>query len=270
MQYELNYLYGFLLISFILAPHLTNCLLLGDSKIYRTLHLVSLVIVLLGIFLKLNEVLAVWFLFCIFGLWLHFRNEVENLWSLKTIATFIPFVFSVIASVWLVAGTNDLFLLGYDKHWSFYAALHSNFLGWIFLGCLTFLSKRSNSKSIFYTVGCYVCFIFFLMIAFGINGVPYIKSIGTLGLSLVVPFFIGLYFLTTVNRASKILASFSLVGVLFSMTLAVLNEFSSVTPQFFLGAASMVTLHGLINSLLVTPFFFFAIKLEEGKRLCIL
>ena len=199
-----------------------------------------------------------------FGLFIHFKNNRNNLFNFRILATFIPFVFSIIASVWLVAGSNGLYLLGYDINWSFYAALHGNYLGWMFLACMAFLSTKSLKFANFYTLGCYISFILFLLIAFGIDGVPYIKAIGVVGLTILVPVIIGLYSFASRHKTSKFLSMLSLILVFVSMTLAVLNEFWTIDPQYFLGARSMVTVHGVLNAFIVTPLFFLALKLDPA------
>ena len=263
MEIELKYLYCSLVFSFILAPLLTNNFFLNNSKIYKCSHIIALIFVLASIIFGIGLLTVVWPAFNLFGLFIHFKNKRKNLFKITTLATFIPLAFSIIASIWLVAGSNDLYLLGYDINWSFYAALHGNYLGWIFLGCMGFLSTRNIKFSNFYSIGCFISFVLFLSIAFGIDGVPYIKAVGVIGLTLLVPLTIGLFSFTTRCKISKYLSMVSLILVLLSMTLAVLNEFWTVEPQYFLGARSMVTIHGVLNAFLVTPIFFLAIKLDE-------
>ena len=258
---ELDYLYFLLLVAFILAPIMTNSLFLHNSKSYQIGHIFAFIFVIFGLVSGINQFFVAWLLFCGAGFLLYLKQEFKELISFQGFATCIPFVFSIIASVWLVAGTNDLGLLGYNKHWSFYAALHGNYLGWMFLGCLASLSKKNDGKSILFSVGCYICLVLFLLVAFGIDGVPYFKTIGVIGLAIVVPFFIVLCLISTNNRASKFLAGLSLIGIMFSLSLAVCNEFWVLKPQIFMGARSMVSLHGVVNALIVIPSFYFAVWL---------
>ena len=262
MEAELKYLYIALIFSMVLAPLLTNNFYLNNSKVYRYVHITSLFIVLTGFIFEVGVLTIIWPIFNLFGIFLYLKNKYKGLFSFETLATLIPFIFSMIASIWLVAGSNDLYLLGYDRNWSFYAALHGNFLGWVFLGCLAFLCTRNLKYKRFYSYGCYISFVFFLMIALGIDGVPYIKPVAVVGLSVLIPFFIGLYLYSTNCKISKYLSLVSLLAVLISMFLAVLNEFWTISPQFFWGVRSMVSIHGIMNAFLVTPLFYLAIKLD--------
>ena len=266
MDYELKYLYTSLIFSLVLSPIMTSSFFLKDKKGYKLFHIVALVVVAISIIIKEPRLIIIWPVFNLYGLLLHFKNSYKKLLSFKTLATFIPFVFSMVASVWFVAGSNDLYLLGYNINWSFYAALHGNFLGWMFLGCIAFLSIRSEKFNDLYTLGCYICFISFLLIAFGIDGVPYIKGIGVVALTVLIPSFIALYSLTTKQKSSKYLSLLSLACVLITMGFAVINEFGSVTPELFLDARSMVTIHGIINAFVVIPLFFFGIKCDRGLK----
>lgn len=219
---ELILLKFFLAVAFVLAPLMTRSFFLNNSKIYAEAHKVTLIFLLSGAILSLNYLAIFWPLFCIFGFFLYLKNEYRFVFSSKGIATCIPFVFSIISSTWFFAGVNNLQLLGYNQAWSFYAALHGIFLGWIFVGCLALLSRRSSTNRL-YLWGCYLIFLFFLFVAFGINGIPYLKRIGVGGLSLVVPLLIGLYTFSLIdkNRSSLYLAVLSLLSILISMNLAI-------------------------------------------------
>jgi len=260
---EIAFLNLFLCVALVLAPLMTNKFFLNDSKVYSDAHKISLFVLLIGVALSLNYLSVVWPLFCSFGFFLYLKNECKLTFSMKSIAGCIPFVFSLIASIWFVAGVNDLHLLGYNRTWSFYAALHGSFLGWIFIGCLAFLSRRTNSSK-FYLWGCYLCFTFFLLVAFGIDGIPYIKRIGVVGFSLIVPFLIGLYAFNLKNKhkGSFFLTMLSLFSIAVSMILAILNEFWVDTPRIAFGIPIMVLVHGVMNAMLAVPCFFMAIRLE--------
>lgn len=260
---ELIYLNLFLSVAYVLAPLMTNRFFLNSSKIYSDAHKIALAVLLIGVFLNLNYLAGVWPLFCAFGFFLYLKKEFRLIISLKGFATCIPFLFSLISATWFFAGVNDLRLLGYNRTWSFYAALHGSFLGWMFVGCLAFLSRRQNSSKL-YVSGCYFSFIFFLFIAFGIDGTPYIKRIGVVGFSLIVPLLIGLYAfsLKKENRYSRYLAALCLFSIVTSMTLAILNEFWINIPRMALGIPIMVFTHGLLNAIVAIPCFFLAIRLE--------
>ena len=264
MEGELSVLYALLFLALVLGPTITNDLFLHGSKSYQKGHIAAVLIVITAVLFNVNPLVVVWPLFCVAGLLMHLRNRVQTLLTLQTIVTSIPFVFSTIAAVWLFCGSNDLYLLGYDKYWSFYAALHGNYLGWLYLGCLAHLSVHRETSNHLYALGCLVGFALFLMVAFGINGIPLLKSIGAIGLSILVPCCILLFSIHAKRRISTWFCAISLLAILFSMGLALMNEFWVVYPPTFLGVRSMVTLHGVLNAVVVIPLFYIAIRLDTN------
>ncbi len=255
-----------LFIAFVLAPLMTKSFFLAGSKIYSDGHKASLMVLLGGALLNVNYTSIVWPLFCSYGFFLYLKSEYKLIFSVKGAAGCIPFIFSLISSVWFVAGVNNLQLLGYNKVWSYYAALHGCFLGWILTGCLAFLARRKNSSNI-YLWGCYMSFLLFLFVAFGIDGVPYIKRIGVVGFSLMMPFVMGYYAinLKKANKLSMSLSWISIFSIILSMSLAVLNEFWAGFPKMISGVSTMVMTHGLINMFVAVPCFFLAIRLERDE-----
>lgn len=261
---EILALYCFLGVAFIMAPLMTKNFFLNDSEVYSGAHKLSLVILICGLLLDLSYLAIVWPLFCMYGFFLYLKKHCKFIFSVKSVAECIPFIFSLISSLWFVAGVFDLHLLGYNKAWSFYAALHGSFLGWIFVGCLAFLCRRENTNKI-YLCGCYLTFLFFLFVAFGIDGIPYIKRIGVIGLSLMTPFLIG-YYAFHLKREEKLSISLSLISlfsIIISMILAVLNEFWIGFPKLVFGVPLMVLAHGSINAFFAIPCFFMAIRSER-------
>lgn len=270
---------GLLLVAALFAPLMTNNFFLKQSRSYSMLHFIAVATVAIGVFTGFTILSVVWLLFCLVGVGLHLKNDFSQLFSLKSssseiatrlapaIARGLPFVFSLISAVWFVAGSLDLKLLGYNPTWSFYAALHGSFLGWLFVGCLAFLTKRNRANPA-YLYGSFLIFVLFLMVALGIDGVPYLKRIGAIGLSVAVPGLIGLYTfsLDKRNRASRRLASLSLVSILFSMTLALLNEFWIISPKQIFGLPVMVLAHGLLNAVVAVPCFYLAIRFERSTK----
>lgn len=238
---ELMILIFFLGIAFVLAPLMTNRFFLNNSRIYSDTHKFALILLLIGASLHLNHVAIVWPLFCVFGFILYLAKQERPLSLIGNVAIYTPFLFSLISATWFYAGVNDLHLLRYNRAWSFYAALHGSFLGWLFVGCIAFLSKRPNTNR-FYQYGCYISLILFLCVAFGIDGVPYIKRIGVVGLSFMVPFLIWIYAfkLKENQRYSKFLSILSLCSIIASMTLAMLNEFWLSEPRIAYGIPIMV------------------------------
>jgi predicted DCC family thiol-disulfide oxidoreductase YuxK len=251
-------------VAFAIAPFMTNRFFLKKSQAYSDFHKISLIVLLTGTILNLNYLAVIWPLFCAVGFFLYLKSDYRAVFSAEGIARCIPFIFSLISSIWFVAGVYDLHLLGYSQVWSFYAALHGAFLGWMYVGCLAFLSKKPEPNCS-YLWSCYLCLVFFLCVAFGIDGTPYIKRIGVLGLSVMVPFMIGHYLfnLKKDQKLSFALSALSLISILLSMTLAVLNEFWSDFPKVVFGFPSMVIAHGFLNAAVVVPCFFLAIAFER-------
>lgn len=262
---ELLILKCFLFVSFLFAPLMTKEFFLKGSRVYADAHKISLLVLLLGAALNINYLVVVWPLFCALGFFLYLKDNYQFTFSAKGAAGCIPFIFSLISSVWFLAAIFDLHLLGYNRWWSFYAALHGSFLGWIFVGCLVVLSKRMSSER-FYLCGCYLVFLFFLFVAFGIDGIPYIKRIVVLGICLLMPLLIGHYTLRlkTKNHLSLSLAWISFLSVVLSMLLAILNEFWTNFPKIAFGFPVMVLAHGSLNALFAVPCFFLAVRFERS------
>jgi len=263
---ELSLLELFLSVAFVFAPLMTNRFFLGNSKIYAGAHRVTLAILLTGLIFDLGFLAASWPVFCAFGFILFLKKEGIH-FSPRKLATYLPFLFSLISAIWFFAGANDLHLLGYNRAWSFYAALHGSFLGWMFVGCVAFLSTRKGSSPL-YQWGCYLSLFLFLAVAFGIDGTPYLKRVGVIGFSAVVPVLIGRYLsgLKRENRVSRYLAALSLLSIVIAMTLATLNEFWATAPRIAFGIPIMVFAHGFLNAVLTVPCFMMAIQFEEDVK----
>ncbi len=261
-------LHFFLGVAFVLAPLMTNHFFLNNSKRYSDAHKSVLMFLLIAACFGLNYFVIVWPLFCAFGLLLYLAKQGRLLFSINGVASSIPFLFSLISATWFFAGVNDLHLLGYNRAWSFYAALHGSFLGWIFVGGLAFLAQRPNAKNKLYLFGCYLSLILFLCVAFGIDGIPYVKRMGVVGLSLMVPILIGIYAfnLKKSRRHSRFLSILSLCSVIASMTLALLNEFWLAAPRAAFGIPVMVFAHGFLNAILTIPCFYLAIRFEDDQK----
>lgn len=264
---ELMILNFFLGIAFVLAPLMTNRFFLNNSRTYSDAHKVALIILLIGAAFGLNYFAIAWPLFCIFGFFLYLAKQGRSLFLISNAANFIPFLFSLISATWFFSGVNDLHLLGYNQAWSFYAALHGSFLGWLFVGCLAFLAKRPRENN-FFLFGCYLSLILFLCVAFGIDGIPYVKRIGVIGLSLMVPSLIGIYaFKLRGNiRKSKFFSILSLCSIIASMALAILNEFWLSAPRIAFGVPIMVLAHGFLNAVISIPCLYLAIRFEDDQK----
>lgn len=263
---EVSILYLFLGVAFIFAPIMTKIFFLNASVLYSRTHSAALVVLIIGWALGINWLAVVWPLFCFFGFFLYIKQEGLQIFSATGLASCIPFAFSLISATWFFAGANDLYLLGYGKTWSFYAALHGGVLGWFFLGCLSYLSTHSEMiRARAYLFSCYLCLLLFLSIAFGIDGVPHIKRIGVIGLSILVPLSIGLFLFDGKKRTpgSFFFGVISFSSIAVSMSIAVLNEFWIGFTKLILGMPLMTLTHGLINVLFTIPCFYLSIRLSK-------
>lgn len=263
---EQNLLDGLLVVAFAIAPLASNQFFLGDDRRYRTAHWLALVAVIVSIPLGSGVGAVIWATFCAYGIGLHLHRARRNLLSPTGIASGIPFAFSAISAVWFVAGANDLYLLGYPRAWAFYAALHGSVLGWLFLGCVAHLAARPRARPI-YLAGCLLSFVLFLCVAFGIDGVPYLKQVGVVGFALLLPTILVRYTLDVQLRggAPFFLALASLGGLAVSMGLAVLNEYWVAFPRMLFGIPTMVLVHGVLNALVVVPCFWLAVRAECAR-----
>lgn len=250
-----------LFFAYYIAPSMTNHFFLGESKAYSIFHKLTLVIIAIGMIANFSAVAFVWPLFCVYGLFLFLLKEREALKSNPL--PLVPFVFSLISAVWFVAATNDLHLLGYDVVWSYYAALHGSILGWLFLGLLAYISNQPKS-SVIYAWACAGGLLLFLCVAFGIYRVPVLKTIGVIGFSILVPGSIFQYVRELKGRSklSRALSIVSLIGILVSMALALWNQFGTISPSVILGIPTMIVAHGMLNALIVVPFFYLALRAE--------
>jgi hypothetical protein len=260
LGYEQLLLLLFLSVAFALAPVATNLFFMGRSRAYSIAHGMALFSLLLGFTLNLTFFAIAWPLFCVFGFLLFLARTRPAPLSLAWIASTIPMVFSLISATWFTAGVFDWHLLGYSRSWSFYAAIHGSFIGWILLGCFASLAQRESQRV--YSYGCFFIFLCFLSIAFGINGIPYIKSVGVIGVSLAIPCLMAklTFDLGKENRRSFALAVISLVSVILALGLALLHHFWVDFPRIVAGVPTMVIIHGTLNGLIGVPCFFTAIQ----------
>lgn len=267
MLTELHLLHAFLVLAFALGPLLNRWFFLRPDRAYRILHPVAFALTTAALLLDIPWLTGAWPAYCVYGLGLflkqHFLEERRAL-SLSVFAQTVPLLFSVVAAGWLFGGANDLRLLGYGRHFSYYAALHSNFLGWLLIGCIAALQRHEPRRSAYLAcVG--VCFVSFALIAYGIDGVPYIKVAGVAGLTLALSVAYGL-FLSASRGLARALGLVSLLGLVATMTLAWQNEVGALAIKSLLGVRSMVSVHGLLNAALVVPTFFAAVALHLRRR----
>lgn len=265
-----------LLLAMAMGPLGTHRFFFSDrSRLRVGAHLGALLCAALGIFFSVPVLSVAWLLFCAgsFALFLRERAARDGVASLRSpavLAACVPFLFSNVAAVWLVGGANDLRILGYDEAFSYYAALHGNVLGWIVVGALAALARRSGPERGIYLGSVLLCLVSFLSIAFGIDQLRALKPIGVAGLSLALAVS-HLAFLRGAwpwSRAAFALGSVSFAGLVFTMMLAWQNELSmpSWTPVSVAGIRGMVSVHGALNALVVAPCFLAAVRLDMRVR----
>lgn len=230
-------------------------------------HLVALLCAGVGLFTSFSIATVGWLLYCAgcFGLFL--RSSPLSLRTPAGLAACVPFLFSNVAAVWLVAGTNELHLLGYGPAFSAYAALHGNVLGWILVGALAILVERGGPARNVYFAAVLVCFASFLLVALGIDQLHALKPIGVVGLSIAIPV-AQLTFLRSVSsrdRAAFALGAISVAGLALTMTLAWCNELGVLALPEIGGVRAMVVVHGVLNALLVGPAFLAAV-VRDARR----
>jgi hypothetical protein len=264
---ELSLLHGLLLLSMVVGPFATRRLFAQSSRLRDVAHVGAFVCAAAGLFAPLPLLCVAWLVFCaaIFALFL--RSRAWALGSPRVLAASVPFIFSNIAALWLVGGANNLQLLGYGAHFSYYAALHGNVIGWILIGTLAILADHDSPQRGVYVTSVLVCLVSFLLIAFGIDRLRVLKPIGVIGLSVALPIS-QLVFLRSVwsrNRPAFILGCVSLAGLVFTMVLAWRNELSMPVFPMVAGIRGMVSVHGVLNTVVVAPCFLLAIVLEARR-----
>ncbi|HEY4180015.1 MAG TPA: YndJ family transporter [Kofleriaceae bacterium] len=263
---ELDLLRVLLLLSMVIGPLGTRRLFDAPAW-HRAAHVGALLCATVGMFLV--PIMSVgWLLFTAtnFGLFLWSRRA--SLVSPTTIATAVPFLFSNIAAVWVVGGSNGLHLLGYGADFSYYAALHGNVLGWIVLGALAILADQLGPQRRIYLGSMFVCLGSFLLIAFGIDQLRALKPFGVIGLSVALAG-CQLVFLRSVwsrNRRAFLAGCVSFACLVLTMALAWRNEFVTPIFQGIAGIRGMVSVHGLLNAVVAGPSFLLAVSLDTQPR----
>ena len=264
---ELTLLRVLLLLSMAVAPLGTHRVLLAlPARSLTAAHVVALACAAVGLFSPAPMLCVVWLVFCMASFALFLRPRVASWRSPTMLAACVPFLFSNIAAVWLVGGANDLHILGYGPHYSYYAALHGNVLGWILIGALAILADRDGPQRSIYVASVLACLVSFVLIALGIDQLHALKAIGVLGLSVALPVS-QLAFLASVwrrNRPAFICALVSLTGLVFTMVLAWRNELSMPVLPAVAGIRGMVSVHGVLNALVVAPCFLLAVTLDAA------
>jgi YndJ-like protein len=265
---ELSLLRVLLLLSMAVAPLGTHRFFFSaHSRARGIAHAVSLACAAMGLFSPAPILCVVWLLFCAVSFALFLRDRMASLREGRVLAACVPFLFSNVAAVWLVGGANDLGILGYGAQFSYYAALHGNVLGWMVVGALAVLADREGPARGVYLAAVLACFVSFLLIAIGIDQLRAVKPIGVVGLSVALPI-AQLVFLRGARRRSRpafALGCVSLGGLVLTMVLAWRNELSLPVLPDVLGVRAMVSVHGVLNALVVAPCFLLAVVLDTPR-----
>ncbi len=259
---ELDVLRVLVVFSVVVAP-LSSCLFYDLPRGWYVAYGLGVVAVTLGLF-AWPWFSVLWPAFCVGNGLMYMRGRWSKLLTVNGLAAAVPFAFSVVAATWIVGGTNDLGILGYGPHFSFYAALHGNVLGWMVVGAIAVLSTRHPHQRL-YAAAVFVCFASFLFIAFGIDRLALLKPIGVAGLSLAVPG-AQLAFLRESwrnNNAAFVATLVSLLALAGTFVLAWQNELSTPSIGAIASIRSMVSVHGLVNALVVGPAFLWAVALTR-------
>lgn len=267
---ELDMLRGLLLVSLALVPFATERAFIAPPWRHRTaLHLGSLAAAAASLFSPLPQLSVGWLFYCgAISARLGLQLLRQGRWrSLSQLAKGVPCAFSVIGAVWLVGATNDLRILGYGPTFSFYAALHGNVLGVLVVGSLAALANDVRPHRRLYLAAVLVCFASFLLIALGIDQLRAIKPIGVVGLSAAIPISQLAFLKETRSRHRRAfaLALVSLVGLAFTMLLAWRNELLLPPLVSALGIRGMVSVHGVLNALVVAPAWLLAVTLDRRR-----
>lgn len=236
-------------------------------------HGIALACAAVGLFTAAPIATIGWLLFTAGSFGLFLWTTPLSLRTPAGMAACVPFLFSNVAAVWLVAGTNDLHLLGYGPAFSAYAALHGNVLGWILVGALAILVERGGPARNVYFAAVLVCFASFLLVALGIDQLHALEPIGVVGLSIAIPL-AQLTFLRSVSsrdRGAFALGAISVAGLALTMTLAWCNELGVPALPEIGGVRAMVVVHGALNALVVGPAFLAAVardapRAADGQR----
>ncbi|WP_167836858.1 thiol-disulfide oxidoreductase DCC family protein [Leptospira ryugenii] len=249
----------FLFVGFILAPIATNQFLLQNNRSYSDAHKISICFLFIGHYFSVQYLALVWPLFCGYGFYLYCRTPVLNKFSAEWLVLALPFLFSFLSASWYVADALGLKLLGYDQRWSYYASLHSIYLGWIFLICIGYLSNfKSKFLYQFYSLFAILCF---LLVALGMEGIPLMKPIAVFGLTLSLPL---LFLLISIQlkgrgRKSLLFSSISFVAICTSMALVISHEFFPGFPNIAFGISLMGLTLGLLNALIAITCLYLSI-----------
>ena len=287
MNIEEFYFKIFLLVAFILGPVMTQAFIFKDKSTpsYTRIHKVVIAVLILGELTQVKFLSFVWPLFCVYGLALLLRinglsitthpitlisNAIALFLNPRFLLQLIALGFSIGGSFWFLGGVYNFNVLGYDAFWCYLTALHFNFLGWLLLGSLSYLSQIYNGiHSKIFLVGGFLITGFFMLVAMGFHGVPYVKLLAVPGLSLIVPFLLLWHFIKTFKQfkvSTSIFAGIAVgIGVL-TMVLVMAYEFSINIFGNSYNIHNMVPTHGLLNAVVVIPALLISLFLMKKQH----
>jgi hypothetical protein len=119
---------------------------LNRSRPYLIAQGVTVGFLIAGALGNFKHTILAWPLFCAFGVVLFLKRDYRFLCTPAGAVKALPFAFSMISATWLTSGVYDWGLLGYNKNFSLYAALHSMYLGWMLVGCFAFFGPKKWKK----------------------------------------------------------------------------------------------------------------------------
>lgn len=242
-----------LIVAMAIAPRITRPFLSPPYRLHDILHTVAFLLSSIALLTDFSALAFAWPMFCLFVLGLFARRNVRRPSPLHA-AQAVPIVFGVVGALWMVCGTNDLRLLGYDTAFSYYAALHSAVLGWILVGAMATLATRTRSFRRVYTVAVFISLGAFFLIAFGIDRFEALKPIGVAGITSMVALTQVLFlFEPGTPRLARGLGAVTLLALVLTLTLAWMNHLGTPLPYAPFGVRAMVSVHGGINGLVVAP-----------------
>jgi hypothetical protein len=253
---ELEVLRVLVLVSVVVAPWSTR-LFVALPRGWRVAYGIEVVSVA-GALFGLPWLAVLWPIFCLGNLVVALRGRLPR--SFPELASAVPFVFSLVAATWIVGGILDLRILGYGPHFSFYAALHGNVLGWMLVGAIAASARREGRRQRLYVAATLVCFVSFLLVAIGIDVSPSLKPIGVAGLTLAIPVAqIAFLMDARSNRAAFAAGLLAVVALAFTLGLAWLHQLGALTLGPIGSVRAMVAVHGVVNTLIVGPAMLWAV-----------
>jgi hypothetical protein len=269
---ELTLLHALLLVAMAVAPLGTHRFFLPEhTRALTGAHAVAWACAALGLFTTAHALTTAWLLFCAAssGLFLYARRAALlplGPSSPGVLAACVPLLFSNVSAVWIVAGANDLHLLGYGALFSAYAALHGLVLGWMTVGAIAILAEREGPERRVYLGATFVCLVSFLAIALGIDRFRALEPVGIVGLSLALPIaqLVFLRRVRTGHRVAFLLGAVSFGGLVVTLALAWAHHLALLALPDVAGVRAMVALHGVLNTLVVAPCLLAAARLDAA------